>query len=85
VEFAWDAAKSAKVETERGASFERLAETILEGGFLGIEENVGYLGQFFFIVPFKKEIWCVVVEPRGQILRIITAYPSRKWSKKYGG
>ncbi len=84
MEFEWDAAKSAKVETERGASFEKLAEVIVEGGFLGIEENPGYIGQLFFIVPFKREIWCVAVEPRGQTLRIITAYPSRKWSKKYG-
>ena len=81
--FAWDETKSAKLKEERGASFEELREEILEGGLLGSEENPSKEGQFLLIVRLESEVWAVVAERRGERIRLVTAYPSRKWRKKY--
>lgn len=84
MEFEWDAEKSAKVKAERGASFEELQAAINEGGLLAVEKGNDEPEQFLFIVNLEGKIWCVVVERRVEALRIVTAYQSRKWRKKYG-
>jgi len=81
--FEWDEVKSFKVEVERGASFEELSQAI-ESDLVAIEDHPTKKDQSFFIVRFKKEIWAVVVQFHGKEIRIVTAYPSRKWRKKYG-
>ncbi|HEY8965842.1 MAG TPA: hypothetical protein VIM58_05330 [Candidatus Methylacidiphilales bacterium] len=83
MQFEWDEAKSAKVKAERGLSFREIAEIIARSGVLGIEESAAYPGQFLFAVKAKSDIWTVVVEPRGEKFRLCTAYPNRKWRKKY--
>ncbi|MDE1170885.1 MAG: BrnT family toxin [Verrucomicrobium sp.] len=79
----WDEDKSAKVKAERGASFEDIATALHEGGFIDLIDNPARTGQSFLIVRCKGDVWAAVIEWRGKVARIVTAYPSRKMRKKY--
>jgi len=82
--FEWDEAKSRKLKAERGASFEELEDAIADGHLLGAVIHAGNPGQELWIVRLSGAVWVVVVEHRGRRTRLVTAYPSRKWRKKYG-
>lgn len=83
MELEWDAGKSARILAERGVSLEELAEAIVEKG-LHDQAPGNRPGQELWIVRHKGEVWVVVIEHRPPAVRIVTAYPSRKWRKKYG-
>ncbi len=83
----WDEAKSAKLKTERGASFSELAEAILSDGLLDVlphPQPDRHPRQEIFVVRYAGEIWSVIVERRGLTHRLATAYRSRKLRKTYG-
>ncbi len=80
----WDDEKNAKVRAERGASFEELAETATGAGYVGFISHPRNPGQRLMIVRFRGEVWVIVAEARGELIRFVTAYPSRKMRKKYG-
>jgi len=83
--FEWDAAKSAEIKAERGASFEELEKVIVQdGGLLDVLDNPGYPKQSRYIVRLDQRVWVVIVEERGEILRIVTAWVDRKMRKIYG-
>ena len=84
MEFEWDDEKSATVKSERGASFEELAEAATGGGLLGYTDNPRRNGEKMLIVLLKGKVWAVVTEKRKERFRFVTAYQSSKWSKKYG-
>jgi len=83
VELDWDPGKSAKIKAERGASFEELAQTLAEHG-PEAQYPGNRLGQELWIIRHKRQIWVLVLERRLSLMRIVTAYPSRKWRKKHG-
>ena len=83
MEFEWDDKKSALVKATRGASFEELESAIAAGDLIATEIPP-HSPQRFLVVRFKGEAWVVVVEDRGEKIRIVTAYASRKMRKKYG-
>lgn len=83
VESEWDAAKNAWLKAERGISFEELQEAALAGGVLADLDNPGHAGQRLLVIRSGGTI-LTVVEMRGERLRFVTAYASRKWRKKYG-
>jgi len=85
VEFEWDERKNELVKTERKVSFKELAEAMDgEGGLLDILENPSYPNQWRYIVRLEKSVWVVVIEEKGRVLRIVTAWPDRKMRKIYG-
>ena len=83
VSFAWDPAKNEPLKSERGISFEEL-EIAIGTDLLTEFENPGYPGQQILIVRCRGMIWAIAAETRGKIQWLATAYPSRKWRKKYG-
>ncbi len=83
MEFEWDEKKSALVKATRGASFEELESAIATGNLIATEIPPHSL-QRFLIVRFQGEAWVIVVEDRGEKIRMVTAYASRKMRKKYG-
>jgi len=86
--FEWDDKKSLKLKRERNISFEEIAYIINSGGLIDIIDHPNqekYPNQKLLIVNINGYIWVVPAERRGNRLRLITAYPSRKWTKVYLG
>jgi uncharacterized DUF497 family protein len=86
VEFEWDPKKSELLKRKRGISFDELAELITSESLLAVREHPNprrYPEQKIFIVDVGGYAWVVPFEKRGNKLRLITAYPSRKWTKVY--
>jgi uncharacterized DUF497 family protein len=82
--FNWSAEKNELLKQTRGISFEEIVFLIQSGDLLNIEENPGYPNQKLYIV--NVENYAVVVpfvETENEIF-LKTAFPSRKYSKKYG-
>ncbi len=82
----WDDEKNHKLIDERDISFEEISEIILKEEYLDILENPNREDQMIFIVRFKGYIYVVpfkIDEDDNIVLK--TAYPSRKFNKKYGG
>jgi hypothetical protein len=80
----WSHEKNEILKARRGISFEEIAFLIESGHILGIEENprrsnqkiyILEIGNYAFIVPF--------VEKDNEIF-LKTAFPSRKYTKRYG-
>lgn len=80
-----DEKKNNKLISERNISFDEIAEIILHDEYLDILENPNRNDQMIFIVNLKKYVYAVpflIDEDENIILK--TAYPSRKFNKKYG-
>ena len=92
LEFEWDEDKSRKVKLERGRSLEEIIEYIKSGRVISVMKHYNldrYPNQLLIVVEIEGYPWVVPCEIRGSELRIITAYPSRKFKKlidegKYG-
>jgi uncharacterized DUF497 family protein len=81
----WDDDKNNKLIAERDISFDEIAEIILRDEYLDILENPNRDDQMIFIIRLKEYIYAVpflIDEEENIILK--TAYPSRKFNKKYG-
>ena len=81
----WDEEKNKKLISERNISFDEIAEIILHDEYLEILENPKRNDQMIFIVQLKEYVYAVpflIDENENIILK--TAYPSRKFNKKYG-
>jgi len=86
LKFEWDPKKSKLIKEERGISFEEIAKLITSKNPLAVINHPNpekYPGQKIFIVNIEGYAWGVPFERRGDKLRLITAYPSRKLTKIY--
>lgn len=86
--FEWDEGKNSKLKRERKVSFEEIARIINSGGLIDILDHPNqkkYPGQKLLIININGYAWVVPAERRGNRLRLITAYPSRKYTKRYLG
>ncbi len=86
MKFEWDPKKSRYLKEERGISFEEIVELITSKSLLTVRNHPNpekYPGQKVFIVNIDGYAWAVPFERRGDKLRLITAYPSRKLTKIY--
>lgn len=82
--FNWNVEKNELLKQTRGISFEEIVFLIQSGNLLAIEENPGYPNQKIYVV--KVENYAVIVpfvESETEIF-LKTAFPSRKYTKKYG-
>ena len=80
----WSQEKNALLKAERGISFEEIALLIEAGNILGIEENPGYPNQKIYILEIDNYAYIVpFVESENEIF-LKTAFPSRKYTKRFG-
>lgn len=86
MKFEWDERKNAFLKKERGISFEEIVNLIAQGELIAVRNHPNpekYPDQKIFILDVDGYAWVVPFEKRGDRLRLITAYPSRKWTKLY--
>lgn len=68
----------------RGISFAEIAYLIENGKLLGIEKNLGYPNQKIYIVEVDNYAIVVPFVETDTEIFLKTAFPSRKYSKRYG-
>ena len=80
----WDKNKEDWLVINRGISFEEIAEKLSNKEYLDILENPTRRNQFYFVLDFNNYIWIVpfLLNEREEIV-LKTAFPSRKFQKKY--
>jgi uncharacterized DUF497 family protein len=83
----WDEQKNEWLKNQRKISFEAVCEKIKNGDVLEILENpsLKYPHQGVFVISVNDYTWFVPFVDDGYEIKLITAYPSRKAHKKYGG
>jgi len=84
--FEWDEKKNLKLKRKRNISFERVVYEIRLGKLLDIINHPNrekYPNQKLLIINIDGYAWVVPFEKRGNKLRLITAFPSRKYTKRY--
>jgi uncharacterized DUF497 family protein len=81
----WDDGKNNKLITERNISFDEISDIILREEYLDVLENPNRKDQMIFIVRLNEYIYVVpfIIDENENII-LKTAYPSRKFSRKYG-
>jgi hypothetical protein len=80
----WNEEKTKWLMRERGISFQEIADNILKGENIDILENPSRTNQDIFILHFHGYTW-VVPFFENESIHLITAFPSRKFHKRYGG
>ena len=81
----WNNEKNKWLMLNRNISFEEIADIILNGNILEILENPSRDNQQYFILEVKSYTWVVpfLIDEEEKII-LKTAFPSRKFHKKYG-
>jgi len=85
MEFLWDEKKNKWLKAERLVSFEEISNQILEGDYIDIVRHPSRVKQRYFVLHIHEYTWLVpflIDEKRRIVLK--TAFPSRKYHKKYG-
>jgi len=80
----WSPEKNEILKRTRGISFEEIAQLINADKMLAVEDNLGHPHQKMYV--FEIHNYAVVVpfvETEDEIF-LKTAYPSRKFSRRYG-
>jgi hypothetical protein len=80
----WSAEKKEILKRECGISFEEIAYLIESGNIIGIEGNIGRPGQKIFILEIDGYAVVVPFVENDQEIFLKTAFPSRKYTKRYG-
>jgi uncharacterized DUF497 family protein len=80
----WNSEKNEILKKERGISFEEIAYLIENGQVIGIEENPGRPNQKIYVLEIDKYAIIVPCVESDDEIFLKTAFPSRKYSKKYG-
>ena len=80
----WDPEKNEVLKRVRGISFEEIAYQIESGRILGIEENPGRLNQKIYILEIEDYAVVVPFVEKEDEIFLKTAFPSRKYTKRYG-
>ncbi|NBB91242.1 MAG: toxin [Spirochaetes bacterium] len=85
MDFVWDEKKNEWLKAERFVSFEEISKHILEGDYTDIVKHPSRAKQRYFVLHIREYTWLVpflIDEQRRIVLK--TAFPSRKYHKKYG-
>jgi len=80
----WSYEKNEILKANRGISFEEIAYLIESGHILGIEENPGRPNQKIYIMEIESYAVIVPFVERENEIFLKTAFPSRKYTKRYG-
>jgi uncharacterized DUF497 family protein len=84
--FEFDIAKSAWLRKQRGIGFEEIITLIEAGKLLASIDNPNqdeYAQQKIYLIDIEQYVWLVPYINRGDVIRLITCYPSRKITKKW--
>ena len=80
----WNSEKNEILKRERGISFEEIAYLIESGQVIGIEENPGHPNQKMYVLEIDNYAIIVPYVENDDKIFLKTAFPSRKYTKKYG-
>lgn len=82
----WDEDESNRLKAERGISLDDIAAMILEKKYVDVVKHPKRPGQRLFLVSIEGYIHVVpfVIDGNGNIV-LKTAFPSRKFQKRWGG
>lgn len=80
----WNPKKNEILRRERGIVFEEIAYMIESGQIIGIEENPGRPGQKLYVLEIENYAVIVPFVENDKEIFLKTAFPSRKYTKKYG-
>lgn len=80
----WNSEKNEILKRERGICFEEIAYCIESGRIIGIEENPGYPNQKMYILEIDNYAIIVPYVENDIEIFLKTAFPSRKYTEKYG-
>jgi hypothetical protein len=80
----WNSEKNELLKHERGISFEEIAYLIESGQIIGIEENIGRSNQKIYVLQIENYAFIVPFVENDKEIFLKTAFPSRKYTKKYG-
>lgn len=80
----WSLQKNEILKAKRGISFEQIAFLIESGHILGIEENPKRPNQKIYILEIEGYAVIVPYVEEGNEIFLKTAFPSRKYTKRYG-
>ena len=80
----WDPQKNDVLKQVRGISFEEIAYLIESGQIIGIEENPSRPGQKMYILEIDNYAVIVPYVENDNEIFLKTAFPSRKYTKRYG-
>jgi len=86
IEFEWNPKKDEFLKKKRGISFKEISKLITSENLIAVRKHPNpqkYPNQKIFIVNISGYAWVIPFERRGNKLRLITAYPSRKLTKIY--
>jgi uncharacterized DUF497 family protein len=82
--FNWNTEKNEILKRERGLSFEEIVYLIESGKILGVEENPARPDQKIYILEIENYAVVVPFVKIGNEIFLKTAFPSRKYSKRFG-
>ena len=85
-QYSWDGFKNERLNRVYGISFEEIVAIINAELVLDIVENpnqLQYAGQKMFVIVMKEYVYLVPFRETNERVSLITAYPSRKATKKY--
>ena len=80
----WSLEKNEIIKDKRGISFEQIAYLIESDQILGIEENPGRPDQKIYILEIENYAYIVPFVEKENEIFLKTAFPSRKYTKRYG-
>ena len=80
----WNSDKNEILKRERGISFEEIAYLIESGQIIGIEENPSRPNQKMYILEIENYAIIVPCVENDNEIFLKTAFPSRKYTKRYG-
>jgi uncharacterized DUF497 family protein len=86
MDIVWDEEKNAWLAVNRAITFEEIADLILAGEYLAILEHPSRENQQYFLFSIRGYTWVVPFLLDGEDRLVLkTAFPSRRFHKKYGG
>jgi hypothetical protein len=81
--YRWDVEKNEKLIRDRGLSFEMITKAIEDGKLLDIIDHPSRLNQQLLVVKIRDFAVLVPFVQTDEYIFFKTAYPSRKYTKKY--
>ena len=82
--FNWSLDKNEILKAKRGISFEQIAFLIESGHILDIEGNPKGPNQKIYVLEIEGYAVIVPFVEKGNEIFLKTAFPSRKYTKRYG-
>ena len=79
----WNLYKNENLKAKRGISFEQIAFLIESGHILDIQENPKRPNQKIYILEIEGYAVIVPFVEEGNEIFLKTAFPSRKYTKRY--